>query len=204
MVRRLLGLDEPQETRVFLFVAAFGLVIGVIYWFVSYEVAGTVLLLLFGVANGALAIALVRAPGARLVRRRATRDEGAPNIDPDRRDVGGGSGTGDVDRPFLDELGRLPGDSFAPFAVGLGAATAVTGVIFGPAPVVVGLLPFLWGAVAWLRGAGDELDATEAADAQAAQLRKEAASRGASRVVAEGSRPNLASYSQKSDGPSSD
>jgi hypothetical protein len=193
MLRRLLGLDEPQETRVFLFVAAFGIVIGVIYWFVSYEVAGTVLLLLFGVANGALALALVRAPGARLVRRRATRHEGAPDIDPDRRDIGGGSGTGDVDRPFLDELGRLPGDSFAPFAVGLGAATAVTGVIFGPAPVVVGLLPFLWGAVAWLRGAADELDATEADDASEARRRKEAASRRTAGTVTERSSPDLPS-----------
>ena len=178
-LRRLLGLDEPQETRVFLFVAAFGLVIGVIYWFVSYEVAGTVLLLLFGVTNAVLALALVRAPGAALVRRRAAVGEGAADVDPDRRDVGGGSGTGDVDRPFLDELGRLPGDSFAPFAIGLGAATAATGLIFGPAPVVVGLLPFLWGSIAWLRGAGEELEATEADDAAAAVAadpRKEAAS----------------------------
>ena len=163
-IRRLLGLNEPQETRVFLFVAAFGIVIGIIYWFVSYEVAGTVLLLAFGVANGALALALVRAPGARLVRRRASDSEGAPAVAPDRQDIGGGAGTGDVDRPFLDELGRLPGESFAPFAVGLGAATAATGLIFGPAPVVVGLLPFLWGAVSWLRGAGAELDAVEADD----------------------------------------
>jgi hypothetical protein len=59
----------------------------------------------------------------------------------------------------------LPGDSFAPFAIGLGAATAATGLIFGPAPVIVGLLPFLWGAISWLRGAGEELDATEADDA---------------------------------------
>jgi hypothetical protein len=181
-LRRLLGLDEPQETRVFLFVAAFGIVIGLIYWFVSYEVAGTVLLLVFGVANGVLALALIRAPGASLVRRRAGRDERALDVDPGRRDVGGGAGTGDVDRPFLDERGRLPGDSFAPFAIGLGAATAATGLIFGPAPVVVGLLPFLWGAISWLRGAGEELDATEADDvaaAVAATRRNEPASRAA-------------------------
>ncbi len=168
-IRRLLGLNEPQETRVFLFVAGFGIVIGIIYWFVSYEVAGTVLLLAFGIANGALALALVRAPGARFVRRRASGSEGAPAASPDRQDIGGGSGTGDVDRPFLDELGRLPGESFAPFAVGLGAATAATGLIFGPAPVVVGLLPFLWGAISWLRGAGEELDAGEADDEAAAR-----------------------------------
>jgi hypothetical protein len=192
--RRLLGLDEPQETRVFLFVAAFGIVIGAIYWFVSYEVAGTVLLLLFGVANGVLAAALVRAPGSRLVRRRAGRSERRPDVDLDRQDVGGASGTGDVDRPFLDERGRLPGDSFAPFAVGLGAATAITGVIFGPAPVIVGLLPFAWGAIAWLRGAGEELDATEADD-DAATLaevrRKEHASRATTTLDTNDPRTNL-------------
>ena len=193
-LRRLLGLDEPQETRVFLFVAGFGVVIGVIYWFVSYEVAGTVLLLAFGVANGALALALVRAPGAGRVRRRAARREGAPAVDPDRRDIGGGAGTGDVDRPFLDEAGRLPGESFAPFAVGLGAATAVTGVIFGPAPVIVGLLPFLWGAISWLRGAGEELEATEADDADLAVVpvrRNEPASRARRVPGTEGSAGDL-------------
>jgi hypothetical protein len=111
--------------------------------------------------------------------------------------VGGGSGTGDVDRPFLDELGRLPGASFAPFAVGVGAATAATGLIFGPAPVVVGLLPFLWGAISWLRGAGEELDATEADDARrGVRARNEAASQAPVTVAANQSRPDLPSPPQ--------
>jgi hypothetical protein len=45
--------------------------------------------------------------------------------------------------------------------VGLGVALMTTGAIFGPAPVVVGILPFAWGAWSWLSGARSELDATE-------------------------------------------
>jgi hypothetical protein len=43
-------------------------------------------------------------------------------------------------------------------------SAAAIGVIFGLAPVGVGLQPFLWGAIAWLRGASDEFDATAGAD----------------------------------------
>ncbi|HXG40643.1 MAG TPA: hypothetical protein VNJ28_06840, partial [Candidatus Limnocylindrales bacterium] len=39
---------RPEETRLFVRLAAYGLGIGLIYWFVSYETAGTVLLVGFG------------------------------------------------------------------------------------------------------------------------------------------------------------
>ena len=80
------------------------------------------------------------------------------------RGEGTGTGTGGVDRPFLDETGRLPDETMAPFAVGLGVAIAGTGLIFGPAPVIVGLLPLAWGAWGWLSGARAELDAQELDD----------------------------------------
>jgi hypothetical protein len=40
----------PEEVLVFARPAAFGLIVGAVYWFVSYERAGTVLLLGFGTA----------------------------------------------------------------------------------------------------------------------------------------------------------
>jgi hypothetical protein len=64
------------------------------------------------------------------------------------------------DRPFSDESGRIPDETLAPFAVGLGVAVAATGLVFGVAPVVVGLLPLSWGAWTWLTAAGEELAAT--------------------------------------------
>ena len=170
--RALLPFGQPQEVTVFLFLGAFALVIGVIYWFASYEAAGTVLLIGFAIATGALGFRLALDPRAAEVRERAARERQARGVVPkdaaERIDPGGrghaSGGTGDVDRPYLDESGRLPAETFAPLAVGLGVALVTTGAIFGPAPVVVGILPFAWGAWSWLRGARSELDATEMQD----------------------------------------
>jgi hypothetical protein len=68
------------------------------------------------------------------------------------------------DRPFQDEVDRLPDPTLAPFAVGLGVALIVLGTVFGLAPVAVGVLSFLWGASMWFSAARDELDATEQED----------------------------------------
>jgi len=129
--------DSPGEVRFFLALSAFGIAIGIVYWFVAYETAGTVLLVGFGVATGLIGLRLLARAG----------------------------GASDVDRPFLDERGRLPDETLAPFAVGLGVAVAATGVVFGPAPVVLGLLPLAWGARSWLSAARAELDAQVSDDA---------------------------------------
>jgi hypothetical protein len=158
--RTLTAADQPQEARVFLLLSAFGIVVGAIYWFVSYESAGTVLLLGFGAATGVIGLRLAADPASRLVRERA-RARATETIPAGE---GTGAGTGGVDRPFLDESGRLPDETIAPFAVGLGVAIAATGLIFGLAPVIVGVLPLAWGAWAWLSGARAELDAQERDD----------------------------------------
>jgi hypothetical protein len=159
--RTLTAADQPQEARVFLLFSAFGIVVGVIYWFVSYESAGTVLLVGFGAATGLLGLRLVADPASRLVRERVR----VRDTDTIPAEEGTGAGTGGVDRPFLDETGRLPEETIAPFAIGLGVAVAATGLIFGPAPVAVGVLPLAWGAWAWLSGARAELDEQELDDA---------------------------------------
>ncbi len=173
-LRMLLGLDEPQETRFFLLLAAYGIVLGVVYWFLTYEVAGTLLLLAFGVGPALLAVRLSLDPRARAVRARADA-EGGPltDLSPDRRE-GTGSGTAGIDRPFLDESGRLPSPTLAPFALALGVSAIVTGILFGPAPVVAGALPFLWGAWAWFRGASEEYTAVADADGHRADERSSA------------------------------
>ncbi len=165
-LRRLLS--NPQEVNFFLFLAAFALVIGAIYWFASYEVAGTLLLIGFGLANGIIGVRLALDPRAAAVRRHAARGANLDRARPavaERRDPGGrgpaAEGSGGIDRPFLDEAGRLPAETLAPLAVGLGVALVTTGAIFGLAPVIVGVLPFAWGARAWLHGASAELAATE-------------------------------------------
>jgi hypothetical protein len=144
-VSRLPFADQPQETRFFLLIAGWAGALGVIYWFVSYEVAGTVLLAGLALATGALSVWLMRSQRGR--RRRA--EAGAPEAD---------------DRPFLDEDGRLPAPTLAPFAVGLGVALAALGPVFGLAPVAVGAVSFLWGAGTWFGAAREEFDAQKRDD----------------------------------------
>jgi hypothetical protein len=148
--------DQPQETRFFLLIAGWAGALGVIYWIGSAEVAGTVLLAGLALATGVLSVWLIRAN--RLRRRNA--ELTAPDRAPDRLDASG-DGTNDVDRPFLDEEGRLPGPTLAPFAVGLGVALAALGTVFGVAPVAVGAVSFLWGAGTWLGAARGEFNAQE-------------------------------------------
>lgn len=162
-LRTLLALDQPQETRFFLVMAAFGLAIGIGYWFISYEVAGTALLIGFGLATGLAGIVLAVDPQAARVRAAVRQRERDLVRDPDAPDTAGG-GTGGVDRPFLDESGRLPSDTLAPFAVGLGLSVAFTGVVFGLAMLVAGAVPLAWGVWTWLRRAGAEFSAQDAAD----------------------------------------
>ena len=157
---RLPLVDQPQETRFFLVIAGWAGALGIIYWFVSDEVAGTALLAGLALASGLISVWLIRA--RRLATRRPAAS-GTPGLTADRKDASVG-GTGSVDRPFLDESGRLPDPTLAPFAVALGIALVVLGPVFGAAPVAVGLLSFLWGASLWLRAARDELDAEDGED----------------------------------------
>jgi hypothetical protein len=121
----------------------------------------------FGLATGLIGARLATDPASARIRRTSAQEARRPERGEGRRgsdgatpatDVSGG-GTAGIDRPFADESGRIPDASIAPFAVGLGVAVAATGLIFGPAPVIVGMLPFLWGAWTWLGSAGDELAA---------------------------------------------
>ncbi len=173
VLRRLIAADEAQETRVFLFMAVFGVVVAAIYWFVSYEAAGTAMLGGFGLATGVIGLRLAVDPASKRLREARSRERvlgghggrggsGPPEVP--EKDVPGG-GEGGVDRPFLDESGRLPDETIAPFAVGIGLAVAATGLIFGPAPLIVGVLPLAWGAWAWLTAAGEEHVAAERDDA---------------------------------------
>ncbi|MFL5686920.1 MAG: hypothetical protein ACJ77D_12770 [Chloroflexota bacterium] len=138
----LIGVRSPIEARVFQGIAALALVVAVVYWFVSYEAAGTVLLGGFALASGIIGLLLA-------------------NAGSDWRVSAGGGQARDPDRPLLDERGRIPSPTLAPFAVGIGAAVAVLSLVFGPAPLLVGLLPLAWGAADWLRRASAELDAQE-------------------------------------------
>jgi hypothetical protein len=164
VIRRVLLLDQPQETRFFVFLGVFGLVLAALYWFLTYEVAGTILLFGFGAGAGLLGIGLYRSrPRAVAVGvARGAGDASSPASQVASGDSGdlAGGGAGGVDTPFETPLGRLPGETLAPLSLGLGVALAITAVVFGPWLLVAGLVPIAWGAWTWYTAARDELRAT--------------------------------------------
>jgi hypothetical protein len=133
----------PEEIRIFIRSAGFGLVIATVYWFVSYEVAGTLLLLGFGIAGTFLAGTLVlelRSRGHRFDRR-PWRWIGLDTAE---------------ENPLASEIERLPPPSVAPLLFGLGLAVAALAVVYGPGLVVAGLPLIMSGGVSWLRAISAE------------------------------------------------
>lgn len=114
----------PEEVLVFVRLAIFGLGIGALYWFIAYEVAGTVLLVWFGIATAVAAVIL----WARS--RKATRAADGWPFGPDR---------------FM-----VPAPAYAPLQIGIGAGIVALGVAFGPLLALIGLVLMVIGARAWL------------------------------------------------------
>jgi hypothetical protein len=152
VIRRLLLLGRPPETRFFTFIGLFGLVLAAIYWFLSYELAGTAMLIGFGLGGLVIAAALVVG--------RRSRPTAPAESDGPLSLAGAVRGTPADEVPFEDERGRQPSETLAPLALGLGVAMSLTAVVFGPWLLVAGIVPLAWGAATWLRSARDELAAT--------------------------------------------
>jgi hypothetical protein len=129
-----------EEVLVFARLAAFGLIVGGIYWFVSYEPAGTMLLIGFGVAT-AVATAIIWARSRKV---RGVAGEWPLDGDPD----------------------PIPAPAYAPFHIGVGAAIMALGLAFGPLLLLTGLVIVLIGARYWLEAAMREADASAARDRQ--------------------------------------
>jgi hypothetical protein len=122
----------PEEVLVFGRMAAFGLIVGIAYWFVAYEPAGTLLLVGFGAATAvAAALLWIRSRGG---------DEAADGW------------------PTGAEPGRIPAPAYAPFFIGVGAGIAALGLALGPLLVIVGAVMAVIGAWHWLGAAMREAD----------------------------------------------
>lgn len=118
------------EARVFLGVTVFFVIIGLIYWFTSYEDAGSVML-------GASAVMGVVAGGAIMVLSR-----GAPTRTEDDPDATIAEGAGPV--------AVFPTQSIWPFAVGLSAAVAASGFAFGAWLVLIGAGALTVTLICWI------------------------------------------------------
>jgi hypothetical protein len=118
------------EGRVFLGVTVFFVVIGLVYWFTSYEDAGAVMLAasagLGVIAGGAILLLSRRAP---------MRAEDDPDAT-----LAAGAGAVDV----------FPTQSIWPFAVGLSGALAASGFAFGAWLVIIGGGALAVSLVCWI------------------------------------------------------
>jgi Cytochrome c oxidase subunit IV len=118
------------ETRFLVGAGAFGVVIGFIYWFLAYEDAGFVLLLLMGVAAAFIGgYFLFKGYSARL-----------PEDDPEADHA---EAAGEV-------VGRFSGGSIWPLVMGIGVVIAVEAFVFGYWLLGPGLILFLWAAIGFM------------------------------------------------------
>jgi hypothetical protein len=124
-----------DEAKLFGRMSAFGLLVGTAYWFLTYERAGTVLLLAFGGATGLAALAIL--VGAR--RGRSAADAGT-------------TPRGDVE--------ALPGPGWAPLGVATGLGSVALGAAFGPWLTIAGVLVAIIGGLSWLSATMRETDAS--------------------------------------------
>jgi cytochrome c oxidase subunit 1 len=128
-----------EEVAFFLRSFVFAAAIGLAYWFLTYEIAGSILLGAFAVATGLLVAYLVRA------RRRPSADR--------LRDesVAASDDVAQTEGPFGDDAGHLPGPSAAPIIIGLAVGMIGLGVVFTPALSIVGVGLAIAGGWRWLR-----------------------------------------------------
>jgi hypothetical protein len=125
-----------DEAKVFARMSIFGIVVGGAYWFLTYEVAGTVLLLGFGLAAGLATVAnFIRS-------RRAASDTTAAGDEV----AGGESVPVEAAEPY-------PEPGWAPLIISLGVGGLALGAAFGPWLTIAGLLVAIVGGASWLSAA---------------------------------------------------
>jgi cytochrome c oxidase subunit IV len=142
----------PEELRFMMRSAAYSLFVGIVYWFLSYEAAGTILLLGVGLSASVMFGAIYvqwRGSGNRLsgpIWRWAL----LPPADAH-------SGT-------TNETGRLPRPSLAPLTAALGVALMALALVFGIWMALAGLVPALVGLRGWVRDAMAEFSAVDSSE----------------------------------------
>ena len=109
------------------YVAAFGFVVGGIYWLLTYEDAGTAMLLFMGACGTVIS-------GYLFLRRRHVR---LIEDDPDARH----------EEATEEEIGHFSSGSVWPIFMGIGIAIGLLGFIFGRWMIVFGALLFVWATV---------------------------------------------------------
>ena len=139
MRRRAERAGPGGEVALFARMAGFGLIVGALYWFLTYETAGTVMLSAFGLASAVAGIAIA------LGRRAAARAPERP--DPAETHVG-------VD------VEPVPAPGWVPLGLAIGLGGLGLGAAFGPWLAIAGLIVTLISAKSWLTTAMRETTAS--------------------------------------------
>ena len=134
----------PEEAKVFVRTAAFGVIVGATYGVLTGEPAGVVLLLAFGLASSIAAIAIVVGS----LRGDVTPTPARPEFDGSRE--------------------AAPAPGWSPILVGIGLGGLALGAAFGPWIGIGGLAAVLVGAKGWLDATNREADAARHSDRRAA------------------------------------
>jgi hypothetical protein len=129
---------ERAGFRLFAGMAAFGLLTGMSYGFLTWEVAGTVLLVAFGVASTVAGLAVYLG-----FRRRGSEGASRSSV------VGDSTRTFDRRRVAQGE-GRSPAPGWAPFGIAVGLGALAIGAAFGPGLLVLGVIVVGVAARTWL------------------------------------------------------
>jgi hypothetical protein len=145
-----------EEVRFFRRVSIYAFVVGATYWFVSYEPAGTALLLLFGVSTGVGTLLLWRGARGRRPSRGGADATAGYGLE--------GATIPGPDGPFGDETGRVPTPTFSPFLVAVAVALIALGLVFGAWFALAALIPLAVGTGGWLSSVRGELAGVEMDD----------------------------------------
>ena len=113
--------------RFFGFAGLFGIAIGVVYWFITYEPFGTVLLVLMGVATLIMGYVVWRRTSGK-------------RFPEDAETISYADDAG-------DEIGYFSGGSLWPFVMAIGVVVGVEGLIYGVWLLVAGLMLFAWATI---------------------------------------------------------
>jgi hypothetical protein len=118
------------ESRFLLGAGGFAVLVAVVYWFLSYEDAGFVMLGLMGIASAII--------GGYLLYRGYGVQRAEDNPDAEYGTYAG------------EEVGRFSSGSIWPLVMGIGTALALQGFIFGAWLVGFGLVLFAWAIVGFM------------------------------------------------------
>jgi hypothetical protein len=137
-----------DEAAVLLRIAVFGFLVAVVYWFISYEPLGTVGFLVLGAGPTFVGAYLVRHQQPWRLESSWDMLRRFAGLPPPDRAV--------EEEPTEEDIEVLPSLTIWPFVLALGLTTAITGLVYGLWPLIVGAGMAAAAVVGWLSAVNRE------------------------------------------------